>query len=296
MTQRSTDTPAHSTSNQGSERILDTGLSDNQAQSGLVQDGLRARHFKTSRTVLALVLREMSTTYGRSPGGYLWAVLEPIAAITILSIGFSLMFRSPSLGTNFPLFFATGYLPFGIYTSVVRNTGLSIRFSRALLAYPAVTYADTIIARFLLAATTQILVAAIVLFGVHIVYDIRSIIDFPSLILACSLAAVLGLGIGTLNCYLLALYPIWDKIWGIVTRPLFLISGVFFTYEAMPDQLRTALWYNPILQIVGLARKGVYASYDAQYVSVPYILGIAMICGFFGFLLLYRHNRTVLNS
>ena len=31
----------------------------------------KPRRFATLRTVLALMLREMATTYGRSPGGYL---------------------------------------------------------------------------------------------------------------------------------------------------------------------------------------------------------------------------------
>ncbi|MDJ0823602.1 MAG: sugar ABC transporter permease, partial [Paracoccaceae bacterium] len=37
----------------------------------------RRRRFATARAVMALMLREMSTSFGRSPGGYLWAILEP---------------------------------------------------------------------------------------------------------------------------------------------------------------------------------------------------------------------------
>ncbi|WP_311200115.1 hypothetical protein [Phaeobacter inhibens] len=61
------------------------------------------RSMATLRTVAALVLREMSTRYGRTPGGYLWGILEPLAAILFLSLGFSLVIRTPSLGTSFPL-------------------------------------------------------------------------------------------------------------------------------------------------------------------------------------------------
>ena len=42
------------------------------------------RRFATVRTSVALMLREMVTTYGRSPGGYIWAVVEPVAAATAL--------------------------------------------------------------------------------------------------------------------------------------------------------------------------------------------------------------------
>ena len=53
------------------------------------------RSFASMRTISALVLREMSTRYGRTPGGYIWSLLEPIAAILFLSLGFSLVIRTP---------------------------------------------------------------------------------------------------------------------------------------------------------------------------------------------------------
>jgi capsular polysaccharide transport system permease protein len=33
------------------------------------------------RTIVALIMREMATSYGRSPGGYIWAIAEPVAGI-----------------------------------------------------------------------------------------------------------------------------------------------------------------------------------------------------------------------
>ena len=262
----------------------------------LIPDGLRARRHKSARTIVALMLREMSTSYGRSVGGYIWAVLEPVGVIIILSFGFSLLLRAPALGTNFPLFFASGYLPFAIFQGVSSKTATSIRFSRPLLAYPAVTFMDAILARFLLETLTQVAVFVLVITAIHVIFDLRSILDLPALVLALTLAACLGLGIGALNCYLTTAFSLWERLWGILSRPLFLISGVFFTYDAMPTAMRELLWYNPLLQVVGLTRDGIFVVYDASYVSVTYIVGISMICGVFGFLLLYRHHKTLMNS
>jgi hypothetical protein len=55
----------------------------------------RPRFLASFRTITALILREMATTYGRSPGGYLWAVLEPVAGVALLSLVFSLALRNP---------------------------------------------------------------------------------------------------------------------------------------------------------------------------------------------------------
>lgn len=254
----------------------------------------RPRRHGTPRTIAALVLREMATTYGRSPGGYAWAILEPVAAIAILSVVFSLAFRSPSLGGNFPLFYATAFLPFSLYMGLSNKIAQSIRFSKPLLAYPAVTYTDALLARFILNSATQLMVFCLVIGGIALLYDLRLTVDGPTAMLGLSLAALLGLGVGTLNCYLLSSWPVWEHVWSIVTRPLFIVSGIFFLYEDMPERFREIIWWNPLIHISGLARRAFYPTYDATYVSVPYVLLVACVTLFFGLLLLGRYHRDIL--
>ncbi len=63
---------------------------------------------QTGRAVMALILREMATSYGRSPGGYAWAVLEPLAGIALLTVVLSVAFHAPPLGSSFALFYIFG--------------------------------------------------------------------------------------------------------------------------------------------------------------------------------------------
>ena len=154
----------------------------------------RNRRFRFPRAVSALLLREMISTYGRSPGGYLWAVLEPIAAIAILSFVFSLILRAPSLGMNFPYFYATGYLPFFFYMQISQLMAASIRFSRPLLEYPSVTFLDALVARFILNALTHLLVFVVVMAGIIIIYDLRPILDWQALFMAQAMIIALTYG------------------------------------------------------------------------------------------------------
>ena len=48
--------------------------------------------------------REVQATYAHIPGGLLWAYLEPIFTVALLSFGFALVLRSPPLGQSFALF------------------------------------------------------------------------------------------------------------------------------------------------------------------------------------------------
>ncbi len=255
-----------------------------------------SRRFRMPRAVSALVLREMATTYGRSPGGYLWAIVEPIGAIALLTLLFSVMLRAPSLGTSFPLFYASAFLPFSMFTQQSARIGGALSFSKPLLAYPAVTFVDAILARFLLAAITNFLVTTLVLTGVVVVFNLHVQMNFPILIGAMSLAALLGAGVGSLNAYLTLAFPIWERAWAILTRPLFLLSGILFIYEDLPRFGRDILWWNPVLHVVGMMRRGVYSTYDAAYVSPAYVLVVTLSCLVAGLALLVRFHRDLLQN
>ena len=254
------------------------------------------RKFASLRTIAALILREMSTTYGRTPGGYIWAILEPLAAILFLSIGFALVMRSPSLGSSFLLFYASGYLPFSLYTSISNMTAKAIRFSSGLLKYPAVTWVDALLARFLLNSVTQILVGAILIFGILALEDAHAVFYAPPVLQALGLAMLMALGVGTVNCVLIGLFPLWDTVWSIITRPLFLASGVLFIYEDMPITVQKILWYNPLMHITGLLRTGIFPTYSADYVSPLYVTTIALTLLALGLILMGRFHRDVLNK
>lgn len=257
--------------------------------------GRVTRPFATVRTTGALILREMTTRFGKTPGGYIWAIVEPFGAILLMALAFSLLVQSPSLGTSFFLFYATGYLIFNLYQTVSMFVSRAITFSKPLLFYPSVTWVDAIMARFFLNTVSGIIVICFILSGAVFFGDAHVIVTIGHCINAIILAAILGLGIGTLTCFLIGVFPLWNIIWGIVTRPLFLASGVMFTYEDLPTGVQNILWYNPVLHITGIMRMGFYPMYNPTYISYPYIILIALITLTLGLLLLRRNYRKILN-
>lgn len=248
------------------------------------------------RAVGALMLREMSTTHGRVPGGYLWAVAEPLAGIALLSVIFAIGFHAPSLGTSFPLFYATGLLPFLAFSDITGKLAQALNFSRPLFAYPAVGVLDAILARFLLAALTQLAVASLLLGGILFLSETRATPDLGTLAQAAGLLAVLSLGVGTMNCLLIGVMPLWQRVWSILMRPMFLISGVFFTYQSVPLPWRDLLWWNPLIHVTGLVRRGLYPGYDASYASPTYVLTLGLTVALLAGLGLRRWHRDILSD
>ncbi|MCB1361312.1 MAG: ABC transporter permease [Rhodobacter sp.] len=253
------------------------------------------RSFPTARTISALVLREMTTRFGRTPGGFLWALLQPLATIIILGMAFSLLARSPALGTSFILFKATGMMPFQTFRSNSTMVGGSISYSRSLLMYPGVTWVDALLARFILNTLVMIVVTALILVGIVVVQGVTLIMDWNAVILSMALSAFLGLGVGTLNCFLTERIEIWSRIWQILNAPLMILSGVLMLPESLPTDIQYWLYYNPLIHLTGLMRQGFYSTYQPQYVSITYVLLWSMIPLMLGLILLRRYHRELIN-
>lgn len=253
----------------------------------------KARAPSARRAIAALILREMETSFGRSPGGYLWAVAEPLAAIALLSLAFSLAFHAPALGSSFALFYASGYLPYMLWLDASGRVAQALRQARPLLNYPAIGALDALIARFILAVLTHLVVISLVLGGLLALVGVSGHLRLPLLLEGLALAAALAFGTGVLNCALTQLWPLWDRIWQILTRPLFLISAVFFLPERMLAPFDDWLMWNPLIHAAGLVRAGLYAGYDAPGISPAYGFGLALGLAALGLLVLRRAYRRL---
>ncbi|MGB0505792.1 MAG: ABC transporter permease [Pikeienuella sp.] len=249
-----------------------------------------------SRAITAMVLREMSSRYGRSAGGYIWAIVEPVAFIAIFSVIFSQISQEPPLGRVFPLFFATGVITFGIYRDVATMTSGAFAFNKPLFTYPHITILDAVLARFILQFLTQVVVGTIVFSGLFIFFDIVPNIHLVPILLAMLIASAIGLGLGTMNAILFVLSPTWQRFWGVVSRPLFLISGIFFTPEMLPPAIREIILINPLVHVIGLMRTGFYPTYAADYINWPLILGLPSVTLVAGLLLMRKYQGQLIET
>ncbi|PZO67412.1 MAG: sugar ABC transporter permease [Paracoccus denitrificans] len=254
------------------------------------------RRFSTVRAVVALVLREVQTSHGRSSGGYLWAIAEPVGGIALLTLIFSAGFRTPPLGTNFAIFYATGVVPFMAYLDMSGKVARSVGYSKALLTYPAVTFVDALVARILFNAFTQIVIATLIFSGIYWFADTRTHPQVEQIAIAMAMIICVATAIGTVNCFLFEAFAWWQQLWGILMRPIFLVSCIFFIYDNVSQPYRDWLWWNPLIHIIGQMRHAFYDNYRGDYVSYTYVFGLSLGLWALGLLLLVRYHRDLQNS
>ncbi|KSV61873.1 RkpT1, cell surface polysaccharide export ABC-2 transporter [Sinorhizobium sp. Sb3] len=245
------------------------------------------------RIVAALLVRETATRFGSKPGGYVWALLDPAAHIFLMTLVFQAIARTPALGTSFALFFATGYIAFQFYQAMTSYLNSAVRANKALLSYPNVAPFDTIVARFILQVFTTTLVAVIVLGIIVATMRIDTKLHWPAIVEAAAMACVFGLGVAMANAVLFLKYPLYEQVFGIVNRPLFLISGVFFLPDSLPVPYRDLVLVNPLVHIIMGFRKGFYPEYRAAGLDLNYLYGVAFLTLFVGMLVFTLSRRTL---
>ena len=250
------------------------------------------------RVFFALILREAATRYGKIKIGYVWAFLEPMLFIAALAIIFSYGRALQSGDMPQILFYTTGILPFFLFRDIVTRTMTAIQGNYQLLTFPQVQVFDLIIARALLEIATFFIVFT-VLVGTIALLNIEPVhIDDPLRMLeAITLISLLGLGFGAAMASLVPLFPTLQfLINSVLLRPLFFVSGIFFTADIIPNSIRHYVLYNPLLQLGELFRSAFFTGFESEYVEMPYLVGFTLVTLFLGLLLqraLKRHAMRV---
>lgn len=251
----------------------------------MIASGIKDLLTLQGRIIGALVLRETRATFGTSQIGYLWAIITPAASIGILVFVFSVAGRQAPFDSSFALFFATGILTLEYFSKLSGSLMNTFEANKALLTYPLIKETDTLFARFLLISATYLLVMG-VLYGCLTLLGLAQQPAYPEQLMAAFLATgILGFGFGVTNAVIVSLWESWRHIEKILTRPLFLISGVFYIPSHLPPSVNSFLSWNPVLHLVEWFRCGYYPNYPDYVLSKSYPVGVALIlvlCGLGG--------------
>jgi capsular polysaccharide transport system permease protein len=227
----------------------------------------------TARVVAALLLRETRVRFGRSQIGYLWAILEPLGGVIIFASVFHVIGRIPDVGHSLYLFLALGMLGYSIQRRLAVQLGSAFEANQALLSFPVVKRVDTLLARGILEIATSILSMGIIIAGLMVVEDIPPPAHLGIFVGGIAALALLGFGLGTVNAILNSHFGSWRHIEGLINRPLFLMSGVFFVPSTMPTAVTDILVWNPILHGIDWLRYGYYEGYRPDFTSFEYLVG-----------------------
>jgi len=234
------------------------------------------------RILEALMLRDIKTRFGGSEWGFLIAIGWPLSHVLILLMMNVGLGRIAPYGDSAALWIATGVVPFMAFNYMSRFIMLGIVLNRPLLFFPVVKITDILFAR----AIVEVLNAAVIiliLFVIFWAYDVDFMpIDLVQASLALLAMMLLGVGFGVINGIVAAAFPFWITASVLFQIVLWLLSGVLFVPDVLPEQIKAWLAYLPTLQGVEWMRSAYYEGYGSSILDKTYMIsfgGVSLCIG-----------------
>ncbi|PVZ70253.1 ABC transporter permease [Pelagibaculum spongiae] len=244
--------------------------------------------FQIQRAVVhALFMREMKTRFGSMRMGYAWVLLEPLMHIGVMTAMFSLRGSSQVMGVDTPYIIMTGIGPFLFFSKLFSLGFGAIEGNRSLFVYRQVRPINTFVARFIMELMLFVigipLITAILWFCGY-QFPLGNILEA---ILAWVLLFIFSFGLSLVAGCIGYRSRDLTSIAGVIQRPLYFISGIFFSLSMLPESVWPYLLWNPILHAIELGREGLFETYSAPMVSMNYLAFCALASVTIG-LMLYR--------
>ena len=246
--------------------------------------------------VRALFLREVQVRFGAKKLGYFWAIAEPMVVIVVFVAIKQLIHPRSFPGISYPVFLASGMIAYFMFRNIVKRTLDAFDANKGLFVYKQVKPFDAFVARFVLEVALTYLIAVIFLFiGWYIGYDV-----VPSSILGVVVGylwiAVFGFSIGVFSAVLGYFFDNFKKIIHMLFTPLFFLSGLFYTLDALPALAREFLLYNPVIHFIELIHASYFDSLSANYVDFRYMTFWTLIPLFLGLWFYMKTERKIIMS
>lgn len=229
------------------------------------------------RVLVALMLRDIRTRFFGHGLGFAVAIAWPLAHILILLAIYGALGRAAPFGDSAALFFATGLAPFMAFQYMSRFVMYATVMNRPLLAFPAVKIIDLLLARAILEALgaccmVMVLAGILALFGIDVTPR-----DPVAASLALGASLLLGLGFGVANGVIALALPIWTTVYTLLTIAMYILSGVLFVPDALPEVLRLWLVLNPPVHLVDWMRSAYYEGYGTLVLNKPFVLACGLV-------------------
>lgn len=225
--------------------------------------------------VVSLMLRDIKTKYSGDSLGYAWALLAPLAWIAVIVVSFMVLGRVIPVFTDPVSFVLSGVVPYFCFRSTITAISRTNSLYRAVSFLAPVKRFHAILAL----ALAELLNSILVLLGLWVlnyaVFD-RLEVDKPLVVFfGIMLAWLLGFSFGYMFDGLAGYSRVFPRAIPIILRPMFILSGVFYTANEMPSGFLALIAWNPLLHAIEMVRNGMFAGYES-FVLTP-VLPLSMV-------------------
>lgn len=220
--------------------------------------------------IFAIFLREIKSKFNDRIG-ISWAVISPVAFIMILSLIRGRMGGDDVHTIPVFIFMMYGMIIIQLFLTCFGNCAGAIKKNKPLYAFRQVQPLSSVIAIALFEYLVKVFVVVFLFLIVFLIGIEIHIDNLLLVIISMSMVWLFSIGLGLIFAIAQGMVEELVKIRELATRPMFFISGVFFSLQDIPKEYWKYLDWNPILHAIELTRFGAYESYGSNGVSFSYL-------------------------
>jgi capsular polysaccharide transport system permease protein len=248
------------------------------------------RHF---RIIGALLMREMTTRFGREGLGFLWVIAEPLMFCFGVLIMWSLIKPAYEHGVRLGPLVMTGYMSLLIYRHMISFSVGALNANVGLLFHRHIGIMHIFIARNLMEFAGGTAAFCIVYLTLFLMGQVSLPANLLLLYGGWLMVAWTGFGVAMVFAGLTVRYEVMERITPLLTYIMIPLSGAFFMVSWLPAQYREPFLWVPFPNAIEMVRAGVFGEFVDTYYHADYALLSGGCMLFIGLILLGGAKKRI---
>jgi capsular polysaccharide transport system permease protein len=246
------------------------------------------------RVIKALMLRELTTRFGRENIGFLWIMVEPLLFAVLVGVLWRAMKGPLEYGLDIVAFVISGYIPMVLFRSSVSRAVSSFTANSSLMYHRQVKVLDLILVRFFIEFIGHMmayLFITLVLFAIGLFPAPH---DLGFVILGWLYYSLFTFSITLVIAPLSEMSEVLEKFIPVSTYLMVPFSGAFFLVSALHPTAAAVVLYSPPVHGMEMMRLGIFGPGIDPHFDYIYPLSFCLPCMALGLLLCRRVRRTLI--
>ncbi|MBA3836388.1 MAG: capsule biosynthesis protein [Zymomonas sp.] len=218
------------------------------------------------RVIGALMLRELTTRFGRENIGFLWIMVEPILFALLVGLVWRFQKGPFEFGVDIIAFTVSGYIPLVLFRSIVTRSIMSFTANGSFMYHRQIKVLDILLVRFLIELIGHMMAYVVIglalgAFGMFpLPYDVGFII------LGALYYAAFCFSVALVVAPLSEMSEVLEKVTPVTLYIMIPFSGTFFLVSSLSRSAADVVLYSPPVHGMEMMRYGLFGpSIDPQF-------------------------------
>jgi capsular polysaccharide transport system permease protein len=230
------------------------------------------------RVIKALVIRELSTRFGRENIGFLWMMIEPLLFPALVAVMWRLLRGPQEHGISIIAYVITGYVPLTLFRHAVSRSAGVFTANSSLMYHRQIRLLDFIMVRYLIEVIGSMM-SYLLIMGILIYFDLFPVpydlgLFFIGWFLYCGFTFSICLILAPLS----EMSDVIEKFLPVVTYVMIPFAGTFNQTSWLPPKLREYMLWSPFVDTMELMRYGVFGHEVDPYYDLNVPIAATVFC------------------